>query len=291
MSGGEGTEEFARAKVNLSLRILGRRGDGFHELQSLVVFPEVGDRLSATPAADFSLKIEGPFGATLEADEGNLVLKAARLLANETGRADGAHFILRKNLPVASGIGGGSADAAAALRALTHLWGVRLEETLFGSLAASVGADVPVCLGSRPAFMWGRGERVARISRLPQFSLLLVNPGVPVSTRSVFGALNAPSLNEMPTMERPAFPALDTMLDWLRENGNDLEAPARSLVPAIGDAIAAIEATAGCRLARMSGSGATCFGIYADEGEARAAAQRVAAAHPEWWVAAAPVGQ
>ncbi len=281
------TEELARAKINLSLKVLGRRGDGYHELQSLVVFVDVGDRVTAMPAAEFSMALEGPFASALTEDGDNLVLRAARLLGGEMGRA-GAHVALCKNLPVASGIGGGSAAAAATLRALARLWGVRIEEHMPAALAFTLGADVPVCLDSRPAFMWARGERVARIAGLPHFALLLVNPGVAVSTAAVFKALGAPALAEMPTVvERPAFASLDVLLEWLTVNGNDLEAPARSVVPAIGDVLAAIAATKGCRLARMSGSGATCFGIYATEDEARAAADAVE--RPGWWVAASAV--
>lgn len=280
-------EEFARAKVNLSLEVLGRRGDGYHELQSLVVFPDIGDRVTARAADDFSLTLEGPFAGALKQEDDNLVLRAARLLARETGRT-GANLVLHKNLPVASGIGGGSADAAATLRALARLWGVRIEARVPASLAFTLGADVPVCLEARPAFMWARGERLARLAGLPHFALLLVNPGVAVSTAAVFKTLGTPPLAEMPTVvERPAFATLDDLLEWLAAHGNDLEAPARGLAPAIGEVLTAIAATQGCRLARMSGSGATCFGIYATENEAQAAADAVA--RPGWWVAASAV--
>lgn len=279
-------EEFAPAKVNLSLKILGRRNDGYHELESLVVFARAGDRVTARAAADLSLDVLGPFGARLAEEDDNLVLRAGRILASELGREASARLMLEKNLPVASGIGGGSADAAAALRALKRLWDADISEDRLAALALSLGADVPVCLDARPAFMQGRGERIARLQALPHFALLLVNPGVAVSTASVFKVLAAPVLAESPiASDVPRLSTLDALIGWLEANGNDLEAPARGIAPVIGDVIAAIAATKGCRLARMSGSGATCFGIYASEDEARAAAE--ALARPGWWVAVA----
>lgn len=286
MSAAASVEEFAPAKVNLSLKVLGRRNDGYHELESLVVFARAGDRLTARAAADLSLDISGPFGATLAGEGDNLVLRAGRLLASEFGREAGAHLMLEKNLPVASGIGGGSADAAAALRALARLWEIETSEERLAALALSLGADVPVCLDARPAFMQGRGERISRLENLPGFALLLVNPGVAVSTAAVFKALAAPVLaKDFAASKTPKFSTLDALVAWLHANGNDLEAPARGIAPVIGDVIAAIGATRGCRLARMSGSGATCFGIYASEDEARVAGAAVA--RPGWWVAVA----
>ncbi|MEN6543366.1 4-(cytidine 5'-diphospho)-2-C-methyl-D-erythritol kinase [Parvibaculum sp.] len=277
--------EFAPAKVNLSLRVLGRRGDGYHELESLVVFAKTGDVITAGAADDLELDLSGPFGAALEGEGDNLVLRACRLLASELGREAGAHLHLEKNLPVASGIGGGSADAAATLRALARLWNAELDEGRLAALALSLGADVPVCLDARPAFMRGLGERIERLDGLPNFTLVLVNPGIAVPTAAVFKALAAPMLADDPAAtEPPTASSLDGLVAWLGAHGNDLEPPARRIAPVIGDVITAIGATKGCRLARMSGSGATCFGIYANEGEARAAAD--ALARPGWWVAA-----
>ncbi len=289
-AGFEPVEERARAKINLSLKVLGRRADGYHELESLVVFADVGDRLRAEPSRDISMTLAGPFAAALAGEPDNLVLRAARSLREVLGVAAGARLTLEKNLPVASGIGGGSADAAAALRALMRLWRVNAGEDALARIALALGADVPVCLDRRPAFMRGLGDLVQRIDVPARFSFVLVNPGVGVATASVFKMLQAPPLGEMPAPRAlPSFDTLDALIGWLRENGNDLEAPARGLAPEIGAVIAALAATPGCRLARMSGSGATCFGIYADEAEARAAAAIIARAHPGWWVSSSAV--
>ncbi|MBX3446355.1 MAG: 4-(cytidine 5'-diphospho)-2-C-methyl-D-erythritol kinase [Parvibaculaceae bacterium] len=282
--------EEARAKVNLSLRVLGRRADGYHELQSLVVFASIGDRIEVHPAADLTLDIGGPFAGALSGEPDNLVLRAACGLRELCGVEAGAHIVLEKNLPVASGIGGGSADAAATLRALMRLWDVAPDEAALIRLAASLGADVPVCLAAAPALMCGTGERIERIGHLPKFSMLLVNPGAPVSTADVFRALTAPPLAISPARPViPEFKSLDELVRWLHAEPNDLEPSARKLEPLIGDVIGEIAATAGCRLARMSGSGATCFGLYETLEEARIAAAELRSSRPAWWVAASPV--
>lgn len=285
----EPERENAFAKINLSLRILGRRADGYHELQSLVVFAAIADGIEALPATELTLDIEGPFAATLSGDPDNLVLRAARGLRDLCGVGGGARITLEKNLPVASGIGGGSADAAATLRVLMRLWNVSPDETALARLVASLGADVPVCLQPSPALMNGIGEKILRLPRLPDFWLLLANPGMALSTAAVFRALAAPPLAVAPEAARlPHFATLDDLVSWLRTEPNGLEGPARALLPQIGDVIGEIAATPGCRLARMSGSGATCFGIYSSESEANSAARALAAAHPDWWVVAAP---
>lgn len=290
---GDGVEvavETARAKINLSLRILGRRPDGYHDLRSLVVFAETGDRLTARPDAELSLTIEGPFASSLEGGGDNLVLRAARGLREIAGVASGAHITLEKNLPVASGIGGGSADAAAALRALMRLWNVAPDEAALERLALSLGADVPVCLGPRPALMCGIGERVSRLPRFPGVGLLLVNPLKSLSTASVFRALAAPAVNAaQPDMQLPDFSSLDDLLAWVSEEPNDLEAPAMAILPEIGSVLSSIAETKECRLARMSGSGATCFGIYRSVVDAEAAARMLSAFCPSWWVKATTV--
>lgn len=293
MSAGiEPVEERARAKINLSLKVLGRRADGYHELESLVVFAEAGDTLRAEPSRDISLTLAGPFAAALVGEADNLVLRAARSLREAFGVSAGARLTLEKNLPVASGVGGGSADAAAALRALRRLWRVDADEAALARIALGLGADVPVCLDARPAFMCGLGDRVTRLDVPARFSLVLVNPGVGVATASVFRMLQAPPLGEMPAARAlPAFDTLDGLIGWLHENGNDLEAPARRLAPEIDAVIAAIGSAQGCRLARMSGSGATCFGVFATEAEARAGAARLARAHPGWWMAPSSVAR
>ena len=278
--------EDAFAKINLTLRILGRREDGYHELRSLVAFARIGDRVTATSADDVSLDVTGAFAPALETEAGNLVLRAARALRDLAGVTAGAHLTLEKNLHIASGIGGGSADAAAALRALMRLWKIELDKTSLATLAASLGADVPVCLASSSALMWGVGEKIARLP-LPAFWLVLANPGIALSTPAVFRELAAPPLDVLPSGPAlPAFPTLDRLVRWVAEEGNGLEAPAIALAPAVGEVRDAIAATADCLIARMSGSGATCFGLYPSEAAASEAARALATAHPGWWIAA-----
>ncbi|MDO8838712.1 MAG: 4-(cytidine 5'-diphospho)-2-C-methyl-D-erythritol kinase [Parvibaculum sp.] len=282
--------EKASAKINLSLRIIGRRADGYHELRSLVVFAQAGDRIVAEAADDLTLETRGSFAAALAGDPDNLVLRAARLLRERTGVTAGARLTLEKNLPVASGIGGGSADAAATLRALTQLWDVDPGRAALTEMAASLGADVPVCLDARPALMWGTGAKLARLAALPHFHLVLVNPGLALPTGDVFRALAAPALETEPAApDVPVFDSLDDLTSWLAGETNDLQAPATRLAPEIGAAQAALADSKDCRLARMSGSGATCFGIYEQEAAARSAAAAVARAHSGWWVVACGV--
>lgn len=300
--------ETARAKVNLALHVVGRRADGYHLLESLAVFPEIGDRLSARRAEGLSLVLEGPFSAALQpeapevevsspvcyapllAAPDNLILQAAQALREAgfsppEGELQGAVLRLEKDLPVASGIGGGSADAAAALRLLVRLWGLWASRADLERIALKLGADVPVCLGSRPALMRGIGEDLAP-SALPSGALVLVNPGAPLATAAVFAALER--------RENPALPPIPKGLDaktfaaWLEAFArNDLEAPARKLLPPIDEVLAALKA-AGAPLARMSGSGATCFGLFPDLAAAEAAAAKIRAAAPKgWWIAAA----
>lgn len=279
--------EHAWAKVNLTLRVTGRRADGYHELESLVVFAEVGDVVSVAPAAtrSFTLDVKGPFADALRGEHDNLVLRAARALAGRTGDAPGAAIVLTKNLPVASGIGGGSADAAAALRALLRFWNLGLPATELSELALGLGADVPVCLRGEPVVMSGIGEKLQPVPAVPPLWLLLVNPGVAVSTPAVFKAL----AGAYSTVLEPRRPPADAagFLAWVAARGNDLEAPACGLAPVIGDVLAALAALPGCRVARMSGSGATCFGLFESEAEARGAAAALAKGHAGWWVAPA----
>jgi 4-diphosphocytidyl-2-C-methyl-D-erythritol kinase len=271
--------EAAPAKVNLFLHVVGRRADGYHLLDSLAVFPAVGDTLRAVPADELSLALEGPFGGALTAEPDNLVLRAARGLADLAGVGAGARLTLVKTLPVASGIGGGSADAAAALRLLGRLWDVAPAPGPLHALALRLGADVPVCLASLPARMGGVGEVLAPAPALPAFGLALVNPGVAVSTPEVFRA-RAGGFSP-PAVLPPGWADAAALAAGLAALGNDLEPAAVALRPVIGETLAALRATPGCLLARMSGSGATCFGVYAD-----AAAAAVAAAtlrRPGWW--------
>ncbi|MCX7888891.1 MAG: 4-(cytidine 5'-diphospho)-2-C-methyl-D-erythritol kinase [Rhodobacteraceae bacterium] len=272
-------EDFAPAKVNLTLHVTGRRADGYHLLDSLVVFADCGDRLRVEPGADLELVAEGPFAGALGPGADNLVLRAARLM--DPGR--GARITLRKNLPVAAGLGGGSADAAATLRALAALWAAPLPDA---AAAAGLGADVPVCLAGRPARMRGRGERIEPVAPLPEMALVLANPGERLATAEVFAALSARDNAPMPD-QLPAWDGFEALVSFLAAQRNDLEPPARRLRPAIGDVLAALSAQPGCRLARMSGSGATCFGLFAARPAADAAADALRRARPGWWVEAA----
>lgn len=267
--------EPAPAKVNFYLHVTGRRPDGYHELDSLAVFAAVGDTLGAEPAEGLTLDIEGPFAGALSAEPENLVLRAARALAEAGGVPARARLMLSKNLPVASGIGGGSADAAAALRVLGRLWGVAAD----ASIAARLGADVPVCLSCRPARMGGVGEVLTPAPRLPECGIVLLNPGVAVATADVFrarlGPFSAPA--ELPDAWADAAALAAGLARW----GNDLEAPAIALCPAIEEALSRLRAQSGCLIARMSGSGATCYALFATPAEADAVAERLNA--PGWW--------
>ena len=269
--------EAARAKINLFLHVGARRADGFHPVQSLAVFTALGDVLAMAEAAKLSLAIDGPFAKGLDGEGDNLVLRAARALGE-----GGARMTLTKNLPVASGIGGGSADAAAALRGLCKLWnrdGGQLQQ-----IAASLGSDIPVCVDSVAAFMEGRGEILRPAVAMPRVPMLLVNPGVPVPTKDVFAALKDRSGVES-SLPGGRFEDTADLLRFLDSTRNDLEAPARALQPVIGEVLTAITALPGALLSRMSGSGATCFGIFADQDCCERAAATLKAAVPGWWVA------
>lgn len=282
------TPRLAPAKINLALHVTGQRADGYHLIETLVVFADVGDRLTVEPAEADGFGISGPFGAGLPADGGNLVIAARdRLRASASGTTPGVRIGLEKNLPVASGIGGGSSDAAAALRALSEFWGLDLSHHTHGEIGAALGADVPMCLDGRPLVARGIGERLAPLDHWPALDMVLVNPGVAVSTPAVFKRLER--RDGLPLEPVPTRPGLTDALDWLRRMRNDLEPPARSLAPEIGTALDALTG-AGAALARMSGSGATCFGIFADGAAARAAAARIEAATPGWFVAATQTG-
>ncbi|PZP40308.1 MAG: 4-(cytidine 5'-diphospho)-2-C-methyl-D-erythritol kinase [Azospirillum brasilense] len=272
---GAGAAEFAPAKVNLFLHVTGRREDGYHLLDSLAVFAGVGDELTASPAEALTLEIDGPEGGALAAEPDNLVLRAARLLAESHGVPGGATLRLTKRLPVASGIGGGSADAAAALRLLSRQWRLALPPE---AAVTRLGADVPVCVASRAARMGGIGEELVPAPRFPTYGLLLANPRIPLSTPAVFRA-RAPGFT--PPAELPAsWSDARAMAGDLRRCMNDLEAPARQLCPAVTEVLSAIASRKDCLLARMSGSGATCFGLFPDPASARAAAESLPSG---WW--------
>lgn len=280
--------ELARAKVNLFLHVRGQRPDGRHTLESLAVFPVVGDILAAETSPRRTLSLGGPFAIDLGAGDDNLVLRAVEALGVLIGCDAGAALHLDKRLPVASGIGGGSADAAAALRLTMRLWGVAPDAAALARLALSLGADVPVCLHSTPAMMAGVGELLAAAPGFPAFWLVLVNPMRGLSTASVFHALDRRHNPAGPDAPR-RFADIGTLVAWLSRQRNDLEAPARQLLPLVGAVLGALRWQPTCRLARMSGSGATCFGLFATEGEAMAAAAAIRSAEPGWWVAPAAV--
>jgi 4-diphosphocytidyl-2-C-methyl-D-erythritol kinase len=271
-------EQAAPAKVNLYLHVTGRRADGYHLLDSLAVFGPAMDSLVAEPAEELTLALDGPFGAALQAEPDNLVLRAARALAAEKGIAAGAALRLVKRLPVASGIGGGSADAAAALRALNALWGCGLDEAALARVAAPLGADIPVCVSNRAMRMQGVGEVLLPTPHLPDCGLLLVNPGVALPTPAVFKARSG---GFTPIADLPrAWPDAITMARALAGLRNDLESAAVQLCPVIEEVLAALRELPGCLLARMSGSGATCYGLFTDAAAARDAAAMLPG---NWW--------
>ena len=269
-------QRIARAKVNLALHVVGRRADGYHLLDSLVAFADFGDVVTVEPAPSLSLSITGPMAAGLSAGPDNLVLKAAQMLGSPLGAA----ITLEKRLPIASGIGGGSADAAATMQALGAIWGCALPDA--GQVLA-LGADVPVCLAGQSCRMAGIGDQISPLA-LPPAHLVLVNPGVGLSTAAVFGALLRRDNPPLP----PAAPMPDAvaLAAYLCHCRNDLEAPALSIVPQIGAVLAALQGQKGCLLARMSGSGATCFGLFASASAAVAAATALRAQSAAWWVQA-----
>ena len=271
--------ERASAKINLFLHVGERRADGFHPLQSLAVFTDRGDVLSIAAAPELSLTVDGPFAQGLAGEGDNLVLRAARTLGGQ-----GARLTLTKNLPVASGIGGGSADAAAALRGLNQLWGAGKDASALCEIAAALGSDIPVCVNSTPAFMEGRGEILRAPQSMPRIPMLLVNPGVAVPTKDVFAGLKERSGVEM-ALPRGRFGDTADLLRFLDTTRNDLEAPAVALQPVIADVLAAIRALPGALLARMSGSGATCFGIFADDDACARAGEVLRKSAPGWWIA------
>jgi 4-diphosphocytidyl-2-C-methyl-D-erythritol kinase len=282
----------ACAKVNLTLRVNGRRSDGYHDLESVVAFADCADRLTLTPDSNLGLKMSGPLAQACGDTSDNLVLKAARLLAERVPDMKAGSFSLDKVLPVAAGIGGGSADAAAALRLLAQLNGLALDDPRIIEVAQLTGADVPVCVNSRSCVMTGVGETLQPLS-LPKIPCVMVNPGVPVATKDVFKALGLRNgellvgATDVLLRDRSWPDEAASLEDWveaLAASSNDLEAPAMRVQPVISEVISALNATNGAWLARMSGSGATCFAIYENTAEAGRAAEKLRRDHPGWWV-------
>jgi 4-diphosphocytidyl-2-C-methyl-D-erythritol kinase len=275
----------APAKVNLALHVIGRRGDGYHLLESLVAFTRFGDRVTIGSAPSDRFSVTGAFAGTVPPGEGNLVVAARDRLraASRNQPCEPVSIKLEKNLPVASGIGSGSSDAAATLRALRDFWKLTLSDSDLATLGLRLGADLPMCLAGRPLIASGIGDRIAFVSNFPALHLVLVNPGVPVATPDVFRQLASPDNPGLPPL--PVRPSADTIIDWLGVTRNDLEAPALMVAPAIGDVLSALGDT-GPRFARMSGSGATCFGLFDDAVRAAEAAAVIHRRHPHWFVVA-----
>jgi len=278
-------EAFAPAKVNLYLHITGRRADGYHLVDSLVAFADIGDRVIAEPADGFSLAVNGPEASGLaSAGNDNLVLRAARLLAAHLRIAGGAKLRLEKHLPVAAGIGGGSSDAAATLRVLQRLWRVVVDDAKLQALAVGLGADVPACMGGRAVWVGGIGEWIEPAAALPNAGILLANPRRQLPTASVFGARHG--RYGKPGRFAPMPADASGLAQILTHRRNDLTEAAIGLIPEIGIVLARLSALPGALLARMSGSGATCFALFADRRAAESARNAITAAEPGWWSAA-----
>jgi 4-diphosphocytidyl-2-C-methyl-D-erythritol kinase len=280
---------FAPAKINLTLQVARPRADGMHPLQSVVMFADIGDVIEAAPGEGLSLRVSGEFASDLGESEDNLVLRAARALAADAGLANpGAALTLVKDLPVASGVGGGSADAAATLRALNDLWALTFDAARLHAIARTLGADVPVCLGGRTAYMTGAGETWCEV-RAPSFAAVLVNPLQPLATPDVYRQFDAMTLGaNFSEQAAPDWPDLEAALAFIAATGNDLEAPARALLPEIGAISTNLRADPRVRYAALSGSGATVFALTARDADALA--EELQRAHPHWWVAETVLG-
>jgi 4-diphosphocytidyl-2-C-methyl-D-erythritol kinase len=277
----------APAKINLSLHVLGRRADGYHALESLVVFSGAGDTLAMTPGAPLRLDITGPTATAAGDGDDNLVLRAARHLAAQVDNLQLGAFRLDKRLPVAAGIGGGSSDAAAALRLLARANRLAPDDPRLMAAARATGADVPVCLGARARMMRGSGETLGPILNMPLLPAVLINPGVPVETKPVFQGLGLTAGESTGFGAHPEIPSgagFADLLARLAHCRNDLEDPACQLAPVIVDVLAVLRAARGAKLARMSGSGATCFALFDTPHSAARAALVIRAQHPNWWV-------
>lgn len=282
---------FAPAKINLTLQVGRPRADGLHPIQSVVMFADVGDIVEAAPGEGMTLRVSGEFGAELGASDDNLVLRAARALATEAGIASpGAALTLEKDLPIASGIGGGSADAAAALRALNELWQLNFEPARLQAIARTLGADVPVCLGGRTAYMTGAGETWSEM-RAPSFPAVLINPMKQLATPAVYRQFDAMKLGSaLQEAPAPDWPDTETALASIAGTGNDLEVPARALLHEIVVITNTIRTDARVRYAALSGSGATVFALCENSGDAEALADTLQRAHTDWWIADTVLG-
>lgn len=282
----------APAKINLFLHVGRADPDGYHPLSSLAVFADVGDQVTVAPADRLSLTVEGPFAAALPDLDGNSVLRALRYLGEIAGIGEPPLAVtLDKQLPVASGLGGGNADAGAALRLAREALALDVDDAQLERASLAVGSDGPLCLWSRAALVSGRGERLDPAPGLPEIPALLVNPGVESSTAAVYRAFDeAPNGSEVPPAPRPAFETVAGLAAWLDDTRNDLEPAAVRLTPIIGAVLAALGGLGGVRFVRMSGSGATCFALFDTMAQARAGAQVLAREHPRWWIRPARLG-
>jgi len=273
--------ERAPAKINLTLRVLSRRADGYHELESLVAFADVADILTLQPDAKDGLEITGPFAGKSGPVADNLVLKARAALGKYVAGLRGGYFRLEKNIPVAAGLGGGSADAGAALRLLARVNGLTVEDSRLLSAALATGADVPVCLDSRPRIMRGIGESLSEPINLPTVRAVLVNPRVALETRDVFGKFAGPQIgNGLVDVPRE----IDALIEFLKRHDNDLTNAASACASVVGEVLDALRALPRVRLARMSGSGPTCFALFDSHGDAATAAQELKVRHNDWWI-------
>jgi 4-diphosphocytidyl-2-C-methyl-D-erythritol kinase len=282
--------EHAPAKINLSLHIVGRRDDGFHDLESLVAFTASGDTLSLDLSASLSLVVDGPTAPNAGALDDNLVLRAARALAARLPHLKSGRFHLTKRLPVAAGIGGGSSDAAAALRLLARANDLPLDDPRLYEAAAEIGSDVPVCVAAQARMMLGRGERLGPLVHLPRLFGVLVNPGVPLETKTVFARIGLQAGQASDFGPHPVIStdlSFDALIASMKKARNDMEDAASVLAPVVGHCLAVLSAARGAKLTRMSGSGATCFALFDDCRAAKAAACVIRRDHPEWWVKSA----
>ena len=277
--------QFAPAKINLALHVTGRRADGYHLIESLAVFTRFGDRIAIEPSERDEFSVSGRYAGDVPGDDSNLILKARDRLRAFCGPAGATPvaIALEKNLPVASGIGGGSSDCAAVLRGLAAMWGLDPGDAALARIGGALGADLPMCLAAKPLIARGTGEELSFISDFPTLGLVLVNPDVAVSTPAVFSALERRDNESLPPLPRHF--DFHTVRNWLEITRNDLEAAAQTIEPSIGAAKAALE-KAGAGFARMSGSGATCFGLFETGNVAKRAAASIRSRHPDWFVAA-----
>lgn len=286
----------APAKVNLFLHVAGRREDGYHLLDSLVAFADIGDALRIDPAPEFSFSVQGIFAPAFHAkeresgpDSANLAVRAVHALAKASGNMPAFHLSLTKNIPLGAGLGGGSSDAGAVLWALVRAWNISPQAPYLPDIALSLGADVPVCVGCRPVRLRGVGEVLDPVPEIPEIPAVLVWPGRPCATAEVFRGFSGSFRDEVVLPE--SFGGVEALIAFLQGCGNDLTPDAARIVPEVSEALESLGAEPGCLLARMSGSGSSCFGLFADEAAALSAAESLARARPSWWVRAGWIGR